>query len=354
MRQQVNHDKGSKLDLYRFGYEMMLTAFKSDDIKTGVRNALFLTKMFTQSSDVLLYRKDNKTGEYDLYINALMIKHNRKNNVDWLREFINKGKNLFEGQGVKNIDCADISNDKDITLIPLTTSTHRYVLVIRNCNIYDVYKNKGFIEILNNNMDVMLKKLESISKAKKEGNKDKLTGLDSRNAYENDMREIFKNNEKFIYVLFDLFRLKYINDNYGYLMGDAYIIKTAEILKKYFSKYFTIKDTAGIPTKIPTGSCVYRLGGDEFILISKYETLDIIKAKLRDIEEEVANIELNTGEKNYLGINYGIAVKEGNESLKELATIADDEMKAHKAALYEKYSGHGIEQRKQLIKVSEE
>ncbi len=248
MRQQVNHDKGSKLDLYRFGYEMMLTAFKSDDIKTGVRNALFLTKMFTQSSDVLLYRKDNKTGEYDLYINALMIKHNRKNNVDWLREFINKGKNLFEGQGVKNIDCADISNDKDITLIPLTTSTHRYVLVIRNCNIYDVYKNKGFIEILNNNMDVMLKKLESISKAKKEGNKDKLTGLDSRNAYENDMREIFKNNEKFIYVLFDLFRLKYINDNYGYLMGDAYIIKTAEILKKYFSKYFTIKDTAGIPT----------------------------------------------------------------------------------------------------------
>ena len=342
---QVNHDNHYKLDLYHFGYNMMLTTFKNENIKDGVRNALFLTKMFTQSSDVLLYRKD-KTGNYNLYLNALMIRNNRKNNVGWLNTFINKSRHLFENGGVKNIDCADISDDKEITLLPLTVQNYKYVLVIRNCNIYDAYRNKEFIDMLTTNMHIMLDKLENYNKMKKEGNKDKLTGLDNRNAYENVIKELSMNNENFTYVLFDLFRLKYVNDTYDYLLGDTYIIKTAKILKEYFPKYYTYKDSLGIVNKVLTGSCVYRIGGDEFILISREPVINI-RAKLKEVQEEVANIELNVSEKLYLGINYGVAVRENNESIKQLAKISDDELKMHKEEMYQKY---GIERRKQLIK----
>ena len=346
MRKQVSHENSHELELYRFAHQMMVTVFKNDDIKVGVRNALFLIKMFTQSDDVLLYQKD-KTGEYNLYLNALMIKNNRKNNVDWLKVFINKSEHLLEDKSAKNVDCKDISDDENITLMPFTSFSHKYVLVIRNCNIYEIHKNNDLVNMLFDDMSIMLKQLDKHNQDKKASNKDVLTGLDNRNAYEVAIKELSKTNEKFTYVLFDLFRLKYVNDNYDYMLGDEYIKKTADILKKYFSKWFMYKDTAGIITKIPTGSCVYRLGGDEFILISKYESVDNIKTKLKLIEEEVSNIELNVSEKLCLGINYGIAEKTGNETIKELAITADDEMKEHKYAMYEKY---GVEQRKQLIK----
>ena len=351
MRTAINHDSCYKINMDHVGHMVMRAAFKTKKINEGVRNALFAVKVFTQSEDVLLYRKDNKTGVYDLYLNALMLKNNRKNNVAWLHLFINKSKSLFEGKEIQNIDCSDISNDRDITLVPLISSSHRYVLVIRNCNIYSIHKNKEFVDMINDDMGIILDKLEDYNKNKKEANKDRLTGLDNRNAFDNDIKELLKKDEEFTYVLFDLLGLKTVNDNYDHILGDAYIVRSTDLLKKYFSKWYTIKDTAGIPTKVPTGSCVYRTGGDEFVLISKHESIDSIREKLKELEEEVANIQLNVSDKMFLGINYGLSVKNNNISIQDVYKIAENEMHAHKEAMYDKY---GVERRRQFIKTKGE
>ena len=62
---------------------------------------------------------------------------------------------------------------------------------------------------------------------------------------------------RFALFVFDLNDLKLINDTYGHETGDQYILKSCELVKKYFP-----------------GNIVYRFGGDEFIVYitgDKYE-----------------------------------------------------------------------------------
>ena len=69
-------------------------------------------------------------------------------------------------------------------------------------------------------------------------------------------------------VLCDLNNLKYYNDNYGYEIGDEYIIPAAKILIEVFAK---------------VGTC-YRIGGDVFIIV--FENFD-----LENIDEYFNNVE---------------------------------------------------------------
>ena len=45
---------------------------------------------------------------------------------------------------------------------------------------------------------------------------DLLTGLDNRNSYEIRINGIDESNDNLVFGLFDLFRLKYVNDNYSH------------------------------------------------------------------------------------------------------------------------------------------
>ena len=84
---------------------------------------------------------------------------------------------------------------------------------------------------------------------------DALTGMKSKHAYiefENliDKRIREKNLQELCLFLFDLNDLKVINDTYGHETGDKYIIKSAEIIKKFVHT-----------------DHLYRYGGDEFVAI---------------------------------------------------------------------------------------
>ena len=285
-------DNNFKYDLYRFGDNIMSVAFENSNIITGVRNALFVTKLFTESSDVLLYRKNEK-NEYDLCLNALMVKNNYKNDNNWINIFVNKIKHLFEDEPVKNIDCSGISEEHTLSLIPLTIEDSRYLIVFKDCNLYEEKEYQLFIKKFTRDMRIILDKLEQYNRMQEHSYRDDLTRLDNRNSYENDIKLLDEEADEYVYILLDLFRLKYVNDNYDYAHGDAYIVNTADILKKYFPKYYTFKDKHGLTIEAPTGSCVYRIGGDEYVVITKREVLSDIKIKLNNIREEVSNIDLN-------------------------------------------------------------
>ncbi|OQB51322.1 MAG: putative diguanylate cyclase AdrA [Firmicutes bacterium ADurb.Bin146] len=83
-------------------------------------------------------------------------------------------------------------------------------------------------------------------------NTDMLTDIGNRNKYEQVLSS-HKQEEPLTAVLFDLNSLKYINDNYGHVIGDSVIKKCSECIKESFSS---------------KGEC-FRIGGDEFAVLAK-------------------------------------------------------------------------------------
>lgn len=81
--------------------------------------------------------------------------------------------------------------------------------------------------------------------------KDQLTGCLNRNALERDRERLDKTEN--IVIIVDINNLKAINDKQGHEAGDKAIISVAKDLKRF--------------------GTVYRLGGDEFLLIMKDQEL---------------------------------------------------------------------------------
>ena len=83
---------------------------------------------------------------------------------------------------------------------------------------------------------------------------DDLTGISNRAAYIDRLKhindQIRAGRATFSVLVFDINRLKNINDDYGHEAGDRIIAKAAEVIKSVF----------------PMGT-VYRIGGDEFVAI---------------------------------------------------------------------------------------
>ena len=101
------------------------------------------------------------------------------------------------------------------------------------------------------------------------------TGVGSHSAWYSFTEE-FKDEgleERYCLVLFDMNNLKYMNDTFGHLQGDAVIKSFCECLQKASKQ---------------KGS-IYRIGGDEFIFLCKNESEEWIKGMLADFEELIKN-----------------------------------------------------------------
>jgi diguanylate cyclase (GGDEF)-like protein len=100
---------------------------------------------------------------------------------------------------------------------------------------------------------------------------DKLTGLLNRASYIKDIEELItfanENQKKFAIMLLDFDRFKNINDTLGHEIGDRLLKECASILKESISE----------------NDFVYRLGGDEFIIILQHAT----KNYCQDIAETI-------------------------------------------------------------------
>ncbi len=114
--------------------------------------------------------------------------------------------------------------------------------------------------------------------------RDSLTGLLNRNAYAQKIRRLEKRRpERMWLLLFDIDNLKGINDTKGHLFGDEMLIAAAERLEKIFA-----------------ARChsIYRIGGDEFVVISENmeeeQILDLLR-QLRDCEAEKREFRFSKG-----------------------------------------------------------
>ena len=106
--------------------------------------------------------------------------------------------------------------------------------------------------------------------------RDSLTGLRNTNSYKawiSDFdKEIESKNSEFGVVVLDINYLKETNDKYGHDVGNRLIVAAAGIISGIFKR-----------------SPVFRIGGDEFLVILQNRDLDNIDILLKKFDEECSN-----------------------------------------------------------------
>jgi diguanylate cyclase (GGDEF)-like protein len=104
---------------------------------------------------------------------------------------------------------------------------------------------------------------------------DPLTGVKSKNAFvaaEDEMKEKIESDEvpEFGVIVCDVNGLKKINDTLGHKAGDEYICAACDMLCEYFKH-----------------SPVFRIGGDEFVVILEGRDFEDRSAIMADINREI-------------------------------------------------------------------
>lgn len=145
---------------------------------------------------------------------------------------------------------------------------------------------------------------------------DQLTGLYNRRFFEEELdRRDTKGDLPLTIIMGDINGLKIINDSFGHEVGDDYLNKTAEIIKK-----------ACRPNDI-----IARLGGDEFaVILSNTDTVEAFKI-IDQIKKMISAAEVNTIE---LSVSFGLATK-AKEQQSAHETVINAENYMYTQKIYE-------------------
>ena len=139
--------------------------------------------------------------------------------------------------------------------------------------------------------------------------KDALTGLLNRQAYYATIRENSKDITAFVSI--DMNGLKVINDNNGHLAGDHALTTLANC----FTKATKVKQS------------VYRIGGDEFVILCRKTSEEELKTLIEEIKANVSETKYSCS----IGYCYS---PDGNKNIDDMVKESDDMMYADKADYY--------------------
>ncbi len=101
------------------------------------------------------------------------------------------------------------------------------------------------------NLTAAINRLGKHDKATQQANSDPLTGLANRRGVLSKLESAFKRNQPLALFYIDLDKFKPVNDQYGHEMGDAVLLKVAELMNSCVRENDTVA----------------RLGGDEFLIV---------------------------------------------------------------------------------------
>ena len=158
-------------------------------------------------------------------------------------------------------------------------------------------------------------------------NRDSLTGVKSKTAYDTYVayaNEQIAKGESPIFglAMIDLNYLKNTNDKYGHDAGDEALIKLANTICLVFKH-----------------SPVYRVGGDEFIVVLRNDDFNNHDALIEEFKERMVSIftnqNLQVQERISAAIGYAEFDKEKDKSIEDIFKRADKEMYKHKHKMKE-------------------
>lgn len=149
--------------------------------------------------------------------------------------------------------------------------------------------------------------------------RDNLTGLYNRYYCMQLLRDRMKEGYEFCLVLADLDNLKFVNDTFGHLEGDRYIVEIATAI-----------------TEVQEGAITCRFGGDEIVVFVDGVPVDEIEEKLEAIRTRLVDQYIE-GKSTYLqSFSFGIGcVNDLSEEASEgsdLLGLVDERMYKYKRA----------------------
>lgn len=148
---------------------------------------------------------------------------------------------------------------------------------------------------------------------------DALTGVQSRHSYEEDIvrieREYAAGVRGYCAIFCDINHLRDVNNRYGHLEGDTYISNVALILQQ------EIRHATGI----------YRMGGDEFLVICKNCTEDALVRDIASVSRRCEDLSRRKGYPTEVAMGYALSGEE-YPRFKDVIEAADYRMYRNKAA----------------------
>ena len=146
---------------------------------------------------------------------------------------------------------------------------------------------------------------------------DALTHVKNRTAYEGRLEEIRKRAERkgaldFGIILFDVNNLKKINDQLGHYAGDEYIKNSCSLICVAFKN-----------------SPVYRIGGDEFVVLLEGKAFEQRDEQLRNFVEEMNDLinDDTLPPEERVSVAYGMSIYKGApETIDDCIKRADETM----------------------------
>jgi len=152
---------------------------------------------------------------------------------------------------------------------------------------------------------------------KREANIDPMTGLLNKRAYDLAVADLEKTDKPYAIVMIDMNDLKTINDKYGHDKGDISIKTLASNIRRCF------KDSA-----------VFRIGGDEFVVIMNGDDLDIrdsLIGRFRDENRRAAkNKSKEPWEVPIAACGYALYDPKSDDCVASVFKRADEDMYQHK------------------------
>ena len=326
----VSVDSHKKNNPYYVGYLMLTKCLETDSFYEGMSTSLELAQDYMKSDSIMILRKD-KDGRYRLFDKAFG-QNRLKGRI--LEKTINKKSDYFADNKYTdtsfNEGCV-----KRITTLHIKDDDDEYLLAVLNNRIKCVSDNMEFMGILKKVTNDLIRKYTRLEELRNASEIDALTSLYNRMAYRRREEELNNDTERPVtFALIDLFRLKYTNDNVNHAAGDQYISMTASLLRDAFRKK---------QAPIPHDDIVYRVGGDEFILISETKSQEEVEEILRQVGEQVELFEFSKTQEVPTGINYGVIERKNGEPIEKLYVLADKKLTDDKTKTYQKL---GIDRRK--------
>lgn len=160
---------------------------------------------------------------------------------------------------------------------------------------------------------------DRIARFHRQAYRDGLTGVRNSAAYQETVEGLEAGETPYALAIFDLNGLKTINDNGGHACGDA-----------------ALRDAAGVLAEVFGLDAVYRVGGDEYVVLLPEAREEDLREAFARVEAAVA--EANRGARGYdepLGLSKGYAIRRDGETYSEVFRRADERMYAEKAAHYQ-------------------
>ena len=158
--------------------------------------------------------------------------------------------------------------------------------------------------------------------------RDSLTGLLNRNAFDDDVEFIQATHDKPLTVMYiDLIGLHEINYHLGHARGDVVLCELADAARAYFGD-----------------DNIYRIGGDEFVIISFAHSMAQSARQMGYMRQEL----LDHG----CELSVGMAESDDGEDIPDLVNQAENEMRKDKKRYYA--SGSGKRQLRTLNKQLED